>query len=118
MHTSGQNFQSIAEAAAYMQSLRRRSIAGEDVMAEAQSAMDLVDTLECQSVADVVALIGISQQVLATMFTEFGGDIDAPFDGDPRAGQIAALVQYMGRSKQALEWLVKNWATANGATVN
>lgn len=117
MHANAQNFKSVAQAAALIQSLRRRAADGEDVYREVGMIVSKLPQCECTTAEDVVGLITLSQQVVVSMSGKVAACGDAE-RWEEEGEQLSMIAFSLGRAINTLEALLKQYAVSQGEAVN
>ncbi|TNM66479.1 hypothetical protein [Aliirhizobium smilacinae] len=117
MRITGLDFQSIAEAAEYLQLLQMEARHGERNVSAVGAVLDAIDMMECRSIADAMALIDLSQQISAALFFELRGNVDGPGEGEDQTAQLAGIMRYLSRCREGLTEL-GDQAPPHSVTIN
>ncbi|MEH3109467.1 MAG: hypothetical protein PGN22_05105 [Agrobacterium cavarae] len=110
--------QSIADGALMIQALRNRYAEGHDVVRQAEEVMDVINSLECQTADDALALIDIAQVVAADLFINAGGDMDDPYAGNSTSSNAAAVIYNLQKAMTTIRALMVAHSLPTGGPVN
>lgn len=98
--------QSIADGILLIRALRNRHAEGYDVVSDATDVLTVINSLECCTAEDALALIEISQVLAADLFITAGGDLDDPHQGTPETSNLAAMIINLGKAMAAIQALM------------
>lgn len=112
MHTKPESVQSIAEAVAFIQSMR---LCADDDMARTaiHKTLDRIDMLECRFVGDITGLLSLAQMLMGVLVEQTHGDAMRP-----GAQEVAQAYLYLSRAIRHLEGHIASIDVARGAAVN